>query len=113
MAYADYTYYTDIYGGQLTERSFNSFASRASAFVDFVTFNRAKSTTIYEDEVKMATCAVIDALNTSSKGNKVSENNDGLSVTYNTLGQKGQDQGCYDAAKIYLAMTGLMFKGAM
>lgn len=113
MAYADYTYYTDVYGGQLTQQIFSSLAPRAAAFVDLVTFNRAKTTTTYIDQVKMANCAVVDALHAASQGNKVSENNDGLSVTYSTLGQKGQDQSCYDAAKIYLAMTGLMFKGAM
>ena len=113
MAYANYTYYKNTYGGQLTERIFDTYASRAAAFVDLVTFDRSKTTTIYTDQVAMANCAVVDAMHASSKGNKLSENNDGLSVTYNPRGQKSQDQSCYDAAKVYLAMTGLMFRGAM
>lgn len=59
MTYADYTYYTAIYMGSVSEDDFPRLAVRASSFLDYYTQNRVKDNADL-DAVKMCCCALID-----------------------------------------------------
>lgn len=74
MAYADYTYYSTIYmGTSLTEDAFPALSVKASAYVDYVTMDRAKSASgDAADAVKNAVCALAEIIQDGSKLNAVS-----------------------------------------
>ena len=84
MIYADYQYYQEVFKGSVipSETDFDSKALKASAFVDKVTFGRAKDNGQME-EVKNAMCAVAEVMYQNDAHYGVSsENNDGYSVTF-------------------------------
>lgn len=67
MAYADFTFYTDnYYGDMLTEDNADKWLERASDELDALTFRRLVSAfpteTSYVVKVKKAVCAIADAL---------------------------------------------------
>lgn len=44
MVYADYEFYATVYGGTaLGEENYRQFAQKASAYIDYITMNRARS----------------------------------------------------------------------
>ncbi len=60
MAYADFTYYRDIFRGTLIadEAMFRTFAERASEFIDTVTFDRLADAELLErHKTKIQKCA--------------------------------------------------------
>jgi len=119
-AYADYTYYTGTYLGNLiASADFNRLALRASAQIDKLTFNRAAAETDLNNinSIKMATCAVAeevqkieqdggnDAIQSESIGNNSITYAAGATRTRTTTQR-------YEAvAADYLGQTGLMFRG--
>ena len=99
----------------MTEKDYDRLYRQASAYLDFITFDRIKNVT---DEsvmakVKDACCAVADTLLLNEQGGGIaSETNDGVSVTYvNGTGSKTDEQRLRNAALIYLGHTGLMYRG--
>lgn len=60
IQYTTYTFYINIYKGNMPETDFNRLVTKASAEVCRNIFNR--DITGYEDEVQMATCSVTDIL---------------------------------------------------
>ena len=89
MAYADYTFYTGIYGGdQLTKELFSKLSEKASAYIDRITYQRLIHGAKITDNVKMAVCAVSEvyAKRQEQESNRPigvqSENVDGYSVSY-------------------------------
>ena len=67
MAYADYTFYTEVFlGDSLTEEHAGKWLERASDALDALTFARTRRTFPTEDEhaerVKKAVCAIAEAL---------------------------------------------------
>lgn len=116
MAYADYAYYSQEYGGTMPEADFKRLSRQASAFLDTVAFDRIKSTLpkAVMDKVRDACCAVADALLLNEQGGGVaSETNDGISVTYvaGVSNAKTDNQRLREAASLYLAHTGLLYRG--
>ena len=116
MIYADYAYYKEIYGGTMTEENFKRLSRQASAYLDYVCFDRiAKG--IEESvmaKVRDACCAVADAsLLNENGGGIAAETNDGISVTYvNGVGTSlSEGQRLYQAALLYLGHTGLLYRG--
>lgn len=119
MAFADYTYYSDSFGGTLIPSSeFSAYSAKAERLVRFVTQHRIKEVT---DEVKNAVCAAAEAsyeLRSSvaniPQGVK-SENTDGYSVTYkdyDTDELKYKEQNAMLAAiRQELSGTGLLYQG--
>lgn len=110
MAYSDYSFYSDEYKGTISEAVYNRLLPRASAEIDRMTFNRAK-TAIGDNltAVKMAECAVIEELNyqgTGGTGDVVSESNDGISRSYSGIAKTSR-QRINAAADTYLYNTGL------
>ena len=54
MIYADYNYYTTIYGGTaVSEGDFPRFAAKASAYIDKATFGRAEE---HADDERVKNC---------------------------------------------------------
>ena len=64
--YADFTYYSESYGGKMTEEGWAVYGKRASAFLDYYTGRRLRGNlpTQVEDleAVQDACCAVADGM---------------------------------------------------
>lgn len=108
MAYVDYTYYTGDYGGKVSESDFFRLSLLATIYIDAITSNRIGSDVT--ESVKMATCAVVDALKGNETMEIASESSGKESRSYVQSG-KTQDQKLYDAAYPWLIGTGLLYRG--
>lgn len=115
IALADYVFYQEVYHGTMSENDFSRLIFRASIYVRRLIFGRDQAClpSTMEDRVRMAQCAVVDAmLKNEQGGGIVSETNDGVSVTYAASKSTATDgQRLYQAAAEFLADTGLMFQG--
>ena len=91
--YADYAFYTGTYQGEdIPEVDWRRISARADAFVDRLTYGRLHHGWDVTEAVKMACCAVAEALHAQqaaqAQGAKAaaagikSENSDGYSVSY-------------------------------
>lgn len=111
MAYSDHTFYLNEYKGALAEDIYTRLLPRATAEIDRMTFNRARTATGDAlKAVKFAECAVIEELNyqgMSGAGDVVSESNDGISRSYASGIAKTARQRINAAADTYLCNTGL------
>ena len=116
MLTVDYEFYKDTFHGQMSESDFNRLSVYASAYVDELTMGRV-SADLPEDtqhRAKMALCAVADASRLTELGGGVaSETNDGISVTYvaGVSMAKSEGRRLYEAAALFLAPTGLLYRG--
>lgn len=125
--YADYQYYVETYHGTvLTDDTFPAAMREASAFIREITADRVSLDAV-PDDVKDASCAVADVIQTekdrigntgNGDGREIkSENTDGYSVSYVTEGTDGQSRDevlwnkKYYAARPYLLHTGLLYLG--
>lgn len=110
MAYSDYTFYKDEYKGTVAEEVYTRLLPRATAEIDRMTFNRARTASGDNiTAVKFAECAVVDELNyqgTSGAGDVTSESNDGISRSYSGIAKTAR-QRINAAADTYLTNTGL------
>ena len=118
MAYADYTYYATEFGGTaIAESDFPRLALKASAVIDQLTFGRAVTDTEYPSQIKNAMCAVaeeIQAIETSDGSEYVTSESEGsysVSFSADAVESRTDEQRYYDAAKVWLANTFLMFAG--
>jgi hypothetical protein len=123
-AYVDYTYYSNTYHGSvIVSAAFDGLAVRASAYIDRLTFNRtapiilANTDTDTITQIKMATCAVAEELQRQDSVGGLdglqSESLAGSSVSYNSKAQaqKSNSMKVTQTASLFLADTGLMYKG--
>lgn len=111
--YADFPFYQNEYHGTLTEAEYTRLAVRASAYVDRMTYGRAKKA-VGDDltAVKLAECAIADELQSQEQGGIVtSESNDGISRSFATSVVKSNAQRIYAAADVFLSNTNLCFAG--
>ena len=104
--YADYAYYKDSFGGDLTAEEFNRYARKAEV----------------TEQVKNAVCAAAEAVAEIRGGvanipqGIKSESTDGYSVTYNNdynadeLAER-EKRAMYKAIKQELSGTGLLYQG--
>ena len=118
MAYADYEYYsTQFFGSAIAESDFPRVARKASAILDQLTFGRAVDNTEYETLIKDAMCAIADEIyaveNSDSSEYITSESQGQYSVSYAAESVEGrtETQRYFDAAKVWLGSTALMFAG--
>jgi hypothetical protein len=125
VTYVDYTYYVGTYRGTvIASDDFPQLALRASAILDQITFQRAApivaeatdADTI--DRIKMATCTIAEEYQRVSTGSNqqdyIQQETVGAhSVTYFAgAGMNvAQIESYSDIARVYLASTGLMFRG--
>lgn len=94
MAYADYTFYTDVYKGDMNAEEFERWAAKADLQIDRLTTGRAASAPeSMERALSLCCCAVADQLRTwhdqdsrTQNGLVASETVDGYSVSYRTNG---------------------------
>ena len=119
MAYVDYAFYSTTYHGTaIAPSDFDRLAERASAAIDFMTFDRAAAVvdTAVIDKIKMATCAVAEEIQIqdASTGDGItSERLGNYAVTY-AAGSKAamtNEAKQAQAARLYLWSTDLMFPG--
>lgn len=126
MVVVSYEWYKTTYGGELDEVTFSRLAAQAVLFVDAMTEYRlslrwASLADSVRTAVMSAVCAYVDQANIEESGGPVSsETNDGISRTYVAGGASGSGasknagtaQGrLSDAIRLYLAPTGLLFRG--
>lgn len=112
--YADYAFYAEIFGGELIQPlDWPAVSRRADAYLDRLTYNRLRNGTVVTDAVRMAACAVAEAMQRHEKTQKVnpagvkSESVGGQSVTYEdaaTLSAQ-YDAALLDAADLWLPRT--------
>lgn len=110
MVTVDYTYYTGTYGGQLSQAQFNAHVNKATMYVDNMIMGRAVPTASL-NLVKNAICAVTDESVRTANGVVSSATNDGYSETYAVT--QTQSEALYSTASLYLARTGLLFRGGL
>lgn len=111
--YADYEYYAAVYGGALGQADFERHARRAAAYLDQITFGRAARVTDGPARARLrdACCAVIDECAREAQGGEVASETVGKwSRTYQASGRTAAGRR-YDAAALYLAGTGLLYRG--
>lgn len=113
MAYADFDYYIEEFGGMtISETDFKRFANKASLIMNSFAGGEI---TIGDDRVKMACCAVAEILNSTeqnsvsgSGGAVASESTGGWSVSYETGTTKSTDDLIYEAVELYLDGLGIL-----
>ena len=126
-AYVDYTFYSEQFGGSLIPSAeFLPFAVKAGAFIDYVTFDRVASLMSLTSpspkeaalifRIKMAVCSVAEQqkkLSESGGGLISSESVGSHSVSYTSAStdRKVREADMTYAASMYLAHTGLMYRG--
>ena len=115
MVYADYQFYTDQYHGTMPEADFTRLAIRASAYLDYITSDRAGSYNDRDNKLKMACCAVADdyySIEAGKMQSSYSFSTDGYSETRNFhVENKTFARILYDTVRIYLLNTGLLYRG--
>ena len=115
MLTVTYSFYTDTYHGKLSSTDFARASVFAAAYIDELTLGRTgDGTGLSADALlraQLAFCSVCDvhALQEDRVG-IASANNDGYSETYQTdAGAAGRQ--LRNAAEIYLAPTGMLYRG--
>ena len=93
--YADYAFYTDVYGGSgIPEEDWPRLSARADVVIDALTYGRLQRGWEVTDAVRMACCSVAEELNRQEENAAAraalaagvkSENNDGYSVTFGDI----------------------------
>lgn len=116
MAYADFTYYSNVYNGNVisTETEFRTPSERATDYINSVTFGRAKEVTDEEtlDLIKKCCCAVAEQECLFSKhSDVVSEKTGSHTITFATFSEEQKSRERHHAALMYLGSTGLMYRG--
>jgi L-asparaginase/Glu-tRNA(Gln) amidotransferase subunit D len=116
----DFAYYTITYlGNAIAEADFPRLALRASEKISMLTYQRAAAITDDPtiDLIKMATCAVAEAIQAvEADGGMDGITSEGIGssrVTYaaNSAASRKTKQKYSEAAGLYLAPTGLMYRG--
>ena len=121
---SDYTFYrTGYYGKLLSEEEFPGYATRADAFLDQMTTGRYASPELPEKTVlavKFAECAVAELCQTmeadAASNPSISKETVGShSVTYRGSADSaaGWSARIRDTICLYLAHTGLLYRGAI
>ena len=114
--YANYSYYTNHYGGDIPGREYPAVERKAEAYIRKLTYVQGDIFAVENETVKDAVCAVADVYYSCQKKQKAgavkSENNDGYSVSYVVEQADGQTveelirKKAYEAASTYLLPTG-------
>lgn len=106
--YADYSYYEKEYGGKnVDSTTFGRFIKRASFYIDRITGGRVPNSP--PESVKMAACAVVDAMFINEQGGELASQSVGSwSKSYASKKAKSNEQRIYDAAMQFLSGSGLI-----
>lgn len=90
MAYADYAFYTETYGGLMSDTDFTNYSLRATNEINALTRNKAKTAPVSMTEnLSFCCCYFADAIKTeeaqgsnTAEGTVKSVSNDGYSISY-------------------------------
>lgn len=95
-------------GGEVPESEFPALSRQASAYIDAITSGKIQTAT---EEVKNACCAVCDELYRAKQDGGIiqSESKGEWSVTY--ADRQSAEARLRNAARVYLANTGLLYRG--
>ncbi len=107
MIYADFAYYEEDYGGiDVDSATFDRLKNRASMYIDKITGGRVIDPP--PESVKMALCAVVDAMNVNEQGGEVASQSVGSWSKSFSKKPKTDEQRLRDAALFYLEDSGLI-----
>lgn len=114
--YADFEYYTSVYGGTLlTEQNFAAAERDAENYIRYLTYLNGDifADTAQTDAVKSAVCAAADARYAANReqqsgGNLKSESKDGLSVSFVVARKDGETVEQYVKRCMYQAVRTLL-----
>lgn len=112
MVYTDIGFYKNTYKGSvIPDAAFDYWATQASGYLDLITFDRVSS--VLDDRVRMAACAVAETMYKLDKagGVIVSEHVGSYAKTVQVGVGDSAERRTYNAAKLYLANTGLLYRG--
>ena len=118
MVYADYDYYIGTYGGKaISPADWPAMVRDASRHLDALTSGRAEANSAMQ-EIRMATCAMADVLQAvqaaaCGASGIASEKTGSYSVSYQSPAAVMQAHAMQlrSAAQLYLAGTGLLYRG--
>lgn len=113
LVYADYRFYEEEYFGQkVPRREFTRLAARASRWLDQMARGRIDGTYAASVSVRMACCAMADALwddeRRQAEREVQSESLDGYAVRYERRAEAPLGARLTEAARTYLWSSGLM-----
>lgn len=127
MVVVSYEWYKTTYGGELDEATFKRLSARAFLFADAMTeYRLGKRWTSLPESVRGAVMSAVCAYSDQAKveedgGPVVSESNDGISRTFASAGSSSGSSSrgggnsaegrLADAIRVYLAPTGLLYRG--
>lgn len=116
MLTVEYGFYTDTYHGTLSEAEFTRASVFASAYIDELTLGATGDGSGLDEDVllraRLALCAVCDAhARQEAHAGIASATNDGYSETYVTGDGDAAGRQLRSAASVYLAPTGLLYRG--
>lgn len=116
--YASYEFYTETFGGSLSQEDFRKYELRAEAYIRYLTYVNGDIFAKEDDRVKMAVCVATDVVayvvksfsGGAQQGRTLkSETTDGYSVTY-ADGTADMEielrKNILEAIEIYLLPTG-------
>ncbi|MDD4608950.1 MAG: hypothetical protein PHY71_02200 [Bacteroidaceae bacterium] len=98
-----------MYQGKMPEADYDGLSQKASAYLNRITFNRAKNYT--GDEIKDACCAVADVMLQNEGGRRLSSESVGSWSRQYKISDSDMNNLLYEAAEMYLALTGLLYSG--
>ena len=113
----DYCFYVETFGGsQVQESAWLPLELKAEKRLEHFTFGRTIgdwSEKDWEQNAKYAICEMVEAMQKKeNRGNILSENNDGYSVSYQAeLSENEFETRLYQIANIHLASSGLLYMG--
>ena len=106
----DYSYYQFEYKGAILDSdAFYSALPKAKAYISAITFGRADNSC--DKRVLNAVCAVAEDMYESAASNISSETVGDLSITYANRTTEQDSRRRYDLARMFLANTGLLYRG--
>lgn len=112
--YADYVFYVEAYGGEnIPPLDWPRISRHADAYLDRLTYNRMKNGAVVTDAVRMAACAVAEAMRRHEETQTVNpagikaESVGGQSVTYEDAVSSAAryDAEMMEAADLWLPRT--------
>lgn len=117
--YADYSFYTEQYGGTaIAQADFMRLARQASARIDELTFERAgpiitAGTNLdLIERIKLATCACAEEIQKQEQGGAItSERVGNYAVTYAATPGMSNQVRIFSTARMYLGSSGIMYRG--
>ena len=111
MAYADYSFY-QIRGGQMSAPDFLIYSEKASDYIDYITFERAKTYDDTENRLKKCCCVLADEMAKNKKREGISSESIGsYSVSFSDSSTIAFQKKYASICCTFIGSTGLMYRG--